>query len=197
MKEIWSNVNYYLKDIQPEDCLSGLSVATKIDPLRELARLSIWCKTLEMKYSLAFSAENEHRLVLKLKDDNREMPGEIEHGCKRNDNREITRIACHCETNPKWVQLKFTKLDNKNNNAGKKYIDCNCERPRENHGGGEFWPRNGSFSLWNEEIHVYLVLFSKRYILYRKNINVQKIKLWPLYIRIRISLVRFQQNQYL
>ena len=132
MKEIWSNVNYYLKEIQPEDCLSGLTVATKIDPLGELARLSIWCKTLEMKYFLAFSVENEYRLVLKSK----------------SDNREITRIACHCETNPKWVQLKFTKLDNKNNNAGKKYIDCNCERPRENHGGGEFWPRNGSFSLW-------------------------------------------------
>ena len=150
MKEIWSNVNYYLKEIQPEDCLSGLSVATKIDPLRELARLSIWCKTLEMKYSLAFSAENEHRLVLKLKDDNREMSGENEHGCKRNDNREITRIACHCETNPKWVQLKFTKLDNKNDNAGKKYIDCNCERPREDHGNGEFWPSCGLYIFESE-----------------------------------------------
>ena len=163
VKEIWSNVNYYLKEIQPEDCLSGLSVATKVDPLRELARLSIWCKTLETKYYLAFSVENEYRLVLKSKQ----------------DDREITRISCHCEINPKWVHLKFTKLDNKNDNAGKRYIDCNCERPREDHGIGEFWPRNGLF--WHKEI--YLVAEKHKY---------PKIKLRSLYIRIRIALVRFQ-----
>ena len=146
-KEIWSNVNW--KEIQPEDCLSGLSITRKIDPLRELARLSIWCETLEMKYSLAFSVENQYRLVLKFKskiNDDQEMT--VKNGSKRNDDREITRIACHCETNPKWVQVKFTRPDNKNDNAGKKYIDCNCERPREYNGNGEFWPRNGSFSFW-------------------------------------------------
>ena len=163
VKEIWSNVNYYLKEIQPEDCLSGLSVATKVDPLRELARLSIWCKTLETKYYLAFSVENQYRLVLKSKQ----------------DDREITRISCHCEINPKWVHLKFTKLDNKNDNAGKRYIDCNCERPREAHGIGEFWPRNGLF--WHKEI--YLVAEKHKH---------PKIKLRSLYIRIRIALVRFQ-----
>ena len=132
-------MNYYLRqpETQPEDCLSGLSITRKNDPLAELSRLSVWCKALETKYYLAFSVENEYRLVLKSKQ----------------DDREITRIACHCEINPKWVHLKFTKLDNKNDNAGKKYIDCNCERPREHHGNGEFWPRNGSFSLSHSEIY--------------------------------------------
>ena len=127
--EIWSDVNYYLKDALPEDWISGLSLTKKVDPLRELTRLAHWCKRLEAKYDLAFSVENEHRLVLKSK----------------HDEREISRVACHCEKNPKWVQLKFTKLENKNQNAGKRYIDCNCERPKEDNDDREFWPRNGTF----------------------------------------------------